>query len=196
MVQGKLEIVNLALSRLGESPIASLEEQSPVAVAANQQYDPARRAALRNYNWVFSLRRKELSRLANSVEGVYKYTYQLPADCLRPVRLITGAEGVPPDDGGATGFEPVGNRQICCDEERALLEYVADITDPTLFDDLFVESLSYRLAAGLAMPITGDQNQWQNLLQAARTFEREAAAQSGRERRDPATANIYVEARK
>ena len=196
MVHGTLEIVNLALSRLGESPIASLEEQSPAAVAAKQQYDPARRAALRSYNWIFSLRRKVLTRLAVPVDGIYKYTYQLPADCLRPVRLIGESDRVPPDEGGATGFEPIGNRQICCDEERAYLEYVADITDPTLFDDLFVESLSYRLAAGLAMPITGDQNQWQNLLQAARTFEREAAAQSGRERRDPGKVNIYVEARK
>ena len=196
MVTGELDIVNLALSRLGESPIASLNESSPAAVAARTQYDPARRAALRNFNWTFSLKRAHLTRLAVGVEGHYAYTYQLPPDCLRPIRLISEIEGTPADTGGTVGFEPVGDRKICCDEEDPLLEYVADITDPTLFDDLFVDALSYRLASSLAMPITGDAAMWQNMLQAARQFERESASQSGRERRDPATANIYVEARK
>lgn len=195
MVTGVLDIVNLALSRLGESPIASMDEASPAAVTARAQYDPARRAALRSYNWTFSLRRKKLNRLLAPVEGHYQYTFQLPADCLRPLRLVSPIEGTPPDTGGTVGFEPVGDGRICCDEEDPLLEYVADVTDPTKFDDLFVESLSYRLASGMAMPITGDPAQWQNLLQAARQFEREAAAQSGRERRDPGGGNIYVEAR-
>jgi len=196
MVSGNLDIVNLALSLLGESPIQSIDEGSAAAVYAKQQFDPARRAALRSYNWTFALRRVRLTRVADEVPGVYQFTYQLPADCLRPIRVIDPEKDrTPPDASGTTGYEPVGANRITCDLENPLLEYVADITDPVFFDDLFVQSLAHRLAAGLATPITGDANRAQALMGMARTLEREAAAQSGRERRDPATVNPYVEAR-
>jgi hypothetical protein len=196
MAAGNLDIVNLALSLLGESPIQSIDEPSAAAVYAKAQYDLIRRAALRNYNWAFALRRARLVRVTDGVSGVYRFTYQLPADCLRPLRVIDPvADRVPPDRSPVTGYEPVGDRRIACDAENPLLEYIADITDPTMFDDLFVQSFAHRLASGLATAVAGDANLAQALMNSARGLEREAAAQSGRERRDPATVNPYVEAR-
>ena len=196
MASGPVELVNLALSILGASPIQSLDEASAEAVCARAQYDPARRAALRSYNWAFALKRAHLVRVDESVPGSYRYTYQLPADCLRPVRLIVPSScGRPFSAYPVAGFEPAGNRRILCDLEDPVMEYVADVTDTTLFDDLFVQSFAYRLAAALAAPVAGNANLAQALMGNARQLEREAAAQSGRERRDPATVNIYVEAR-
>lgn len=196
MVSGSLDVINRALSFLGESPIQSIDEDSAPATTARQQYDQARRAALREYNWSFALRRAHLARLAEGVPGVYRFTYQLPADCLRPVRVVDPADRVPPDRSPVVGYEPVGNRRIACDSEDPVLEYVADIDDPTLFDDGFADCFAYRLASEMCTSITGDANRALSYLQMARQIAREAAAQSGRERRDPATVNPYVEARR
>jgi len=195
MRSGNLDIINAALGYLGESPIQGVNEGSAAANYAKAQYDPARRAALREYNWTFALKREHLARLAEGVPGVYQHTYQLPADCLRAIRLIGPNDRVPADKSPVTGFEPVGGNRIACDSEDPVLEYVADVTDPTLFDDLFVECFSYHLAAKICTQITGDANRAMSYLQMARQLTREAAAQSGRERRDPATVNPYVEAR-
>lgn len=195
MSSGQTDIVNQALGLLGESPIADLTEGSAVSIAASRQYDAVRRMLLRKYNWTFALRRKRLVEMANATPGVYSHTYALPEDCLRPIRIIGADDRTPPDESPVTGFEPVGDRRISCDDPDPLLEYVANITDTTIFDDLFTEALAYHLAAALAMPITGDGSKWQAMKQAARQFTSEAAAQSGRERRDPGTVNPYVDAR-
>ena len=88
-MRGKVEIINLALARLGESPIQSLGEDSVPARAANLLYDSSRQAALRDFNWNFALKIERLARFdGNPVD--FRLTYALPPDCLRVIRLRGG----------------------------------------------------------------------------------------------------------
>jgi hypothetical protein len=50
----------------------------------------------------------------------------------------------------------VPKQTLHTDMEDAWAKYVFDETNPARFDALFLEALSYRLAADLAMPITRD----------------------------------------
>jgi len=60
-------------------------------------------------------------------------------------------------------FETAANsdgngRVILTNQPQAWLLYVRRITDPTMFDAIFSDALAWRLAAEIAMPITGNAN--------------------------------------
>lgn len=187
---GKVEIINLALARLGTAPVQALDEGSASANAARMFYDPARKATLRDYNWNFALKVTNLSRLADA-SGDFDYTYAMPADCIRVIRLrrrdfSEGNEGV--------AFATRG-KTIVTDEGDAVAEYVADIEDPVMFDDKFVEAMSYRLASDMAILVAGKPDMMASYLNAYKELVKEAAALSANEQREHLSENPYLDAR-
>lgn len=181
-MSGKVEIINLALARLGESPIQSITENSVPARAAGLLYDSSRRSALRDFNWSFAVSLTRLARVADSPAD-FRFAYALPPDCLRVIRLRGGAP-----------FLVRGNK-ICTDAEVAELEYVADVEDETLFDSKFTEAMTYKLASELAMPVKGSSELMASYSNAYASFIRQAAAESAGENRVYLPENPYVEAR-
>lgn len=180
---GKVEIINMALARLGESPIQSENEDTVPATQAKLLYDPARRAALRDYNWAFALKTAKLARLADAPDG-FRYAFALPADCLRVVRLLSENRAY-----------AVRQGKLCTNADTVSIEYIFDATDETYFDSKFIEAFSYRLASDLAMPVKGStelmgaySNMYQDML-------KRAAAESLGESRTPTSCNPYLEER-
>ncbi len=190
----KTSIVNLALSHLGAGRIANIDEGSVEANAALTNYDAARQAVLRDFHWSFALRLEKLVRLPDAATGEYAYCYMLPADYLYALRLRGAHEAPEIDDRNVTPFT-IRGRNFYCDDDDPQLEYVADVTDTSLFDPLFVEAFSYRLAAKLAMPVTGSDARCQYLMQWSSSLLDNAAATSQREQRDHGRANAYCDAR-
>ena len=189
---GKVEIINLALARIGEGAIQSLTERSATADKALAFYDSARRAVLRAYNWAFALRVETLARREGSPAD-FRFAYALPADCLRAIRL---RESGVSDFSRRTGprFAVRGNT-LYTDVSSALLEYVADVADETRFDARFLEAFSYKLAADLAMPVAGSQELMASYMNAYQALVTEAAASSASEQKDELPENPYLEAR-
>ena len=179
---GKVEIVNIALARLGESPIQSLEEGTVPANVAKLLYDSARRSTLRDYNWSFALATASLARLAESPTD-FHCAYSLPADCLRAIRVRGGHPFA------------VRGQTLYTDALRCTLEYIADVTDDTRFDAKFVEAFTYKLASELAMSVKGSSELMASFSNAYTTFIRQAASESAGETRDRLSENPYVEAR-
>lgn len=188
---GKVEIINIALARLGESPIQSLSEGTVPANMAKVFYDPARRATLRDYTWNFSIVAARLARLSEKVID-FRFAYSLPADCLRVIRLRRSEE--PDFEGNGARFTVRGG-VLCTDAEEAILEYVSDVEDTSLFDDKFIEALSYKLASELAMPVKGSSELMANYMNVYATKVTQAAAHSAGEEREDLSDNPYVEAR-
>lgn len=185
---GIVEIVNIALARLGESPIQSLMEGSVPANMASVFYDPARRAVLRDFNWNFALRTARLAKLQQTPSG-FRYAFSLPADCLRVVGFLDYDERT-----GGPGFV-VRSGNFLTDREEAEIEYIADCTDPMLFDDKFVEAMSYKLASELAMPVKGSPELMSNYMNVYQDFIERAATLSADERHTELLDNPYLEAR-
>jgi len=98
----------------------------------------------------------------------WDYQYQLPSDFLR-------LEKADPSD---ERFEVEG-AYLKTDSDTMSIRYVRLITDPTLFDALFVEAMTVALAAKLVMPLLQDKV-WQvelekkldRILQRARAVNR------------------------
>jgi hypothetical protein len=179
---GITEIINIALARLGESPIQTLNEGTVPANAAKLLFESARQSALRDYNWSFALRTQALARLAEAPAD-FRYAFALPHGCLRAIRLR-----------GGSAFS-VRGKELHTNEANPVLEYVSDIEDANEFDSKFTEALTYKLASELAMPVKGSGELMAQLFNVYQTLIQQAAAESAREQGCKGSDNPYLEAR-
>lgn len=158
-----VEICNLALSNIGKSNIVSLSEASAEARACNQFFGVTLRLLISSYPWRFSVKQASLAEIENNRVGEWGYAYQVPIDCMSPIRIreeFTATPIIPSDV--AAYLMPEGNRYdvagetIYCDLSPAVLIYSSDLTDTSKLPPLFVEALAWHLAVRLCMPLTRD----------------------------------------
>lgn len=159
MAATETEICNLALTRIGQGTITSLDEAFAPARACKTVYDPAREKALRHHPWNFASKTALLAQVGTTPEA-WTYAYQLPVDLLRAVKIIPGANSLSGVASGVTLdrtqdilFEIQGDLLLTNESEVVLL-YVWDITDTNKFDAAFVSALAFLIASEVAMSIT------------------------------------------
>lgn len=181
----KIAVWNMSLGWVGTRTVASETEHTQEAIQCGLYWDKARRAALRDYPWNFAQSRAVLA-ATPLPEGweEYAHAYALPDDCLRVRAVRTPGMGRLP--GRQSAHHRVvmdrqgGRRVLLTDAAPAVLEYTADVDNPALFDDLFVDLLARRLAAMIAVPLlknnTGKVNELEQLYRAAIPAAREADA--------------------
>lgn len=145
-------ICNLALNKLGASGIMSLDDASASAGTCKLFYEPTRDEVLRSHRWNFAIKRTELSQLSDAPLFGWAFQYELPTDCLRVLQLNGYEQWERPDM-----WETEGG-MLLTDEDTTHLKYIARVTDTNLFDPLFVDALSSRLAAKIAVKITGSDS--------------------------------------
>ena len=141
------DIANLALSHLGEPRIAAISESSKVAIACRTHYETVRDSLLRAHNWNFAMKQAELSLIGTPLFGP-DYEFALPSDFLR-LSTFNGFEAALSE-----GNYIIEGASLLTDEATARITYVHRLTDPTQFDANFVELLSHRLAAAIAMAVS------------------------------------------
>jgi hypothetical protein len=147
----EVSICSNALRRLGDDPITSLTDDTERARLCNAFYQDSRDLVLRSHPWNFAITRASLAQLSDTPAYGYNYMYALPTDpyCLRVLEMEY-ADYIFKIENDATN-----GRVLVTDESTAKILYIARITNPTLFDSMFVETLTSKLAADLAYPITG-----------------------------------------
>jgi len=149
MATSIINICNNALMDLGEDPIMSLNDNGKAASLCSQRWPSVRDAVLRAHPWNCAMSQAELAAAMDAPLWKWDYRYVLPTDFLRII-AVTGADGV------EVGDWEIQSGVILCDEEAPLfIAYVRRETDPKKYDALLSETLSARLAATLAYPLTG-----------------------------------------
>ena len=171
-------ICNSALIKIGADRINSLTETNKRAQLCSEQYSKVRDEVLRSHPWNFAITRASLTQLSDSPVYGYDYQFALPTDpyCLRVLAMeyedyIFKVEN----------FSTQG-RVLLTDEETAKIIYIARITDTTLFDSLFVDTLITKLASDLAYPVTNSlkvQEQMYRLYQLKLSEARSIDGQEG-----------------
>lgn len=149
MAVSAVAICNLALQKLEDSRIASLDDDSTRARDSNAAYEHCRDLELRAHNWNFARKRATLAPSAVAPEYDYDYAFPLPSDCLRLL---------PPAVNGLDWRLESHEGQTCIltnDGDELEINYIAKITDPTKHDPLFDEMLACRIAKQLCKKITG-----------------------------------------
>ncbi len=135
------EVCNQSLGLIGQSLISDIQDETdPTAAKCRLYYDTERRAALRDNDWNFATTTKQLALNAASTGFV-----RLAED----LRVLTV------NDDELADWHSEG-RLIITSETSCLARYVKDVTDPTLWDDLFLSAFTLRLSAKLAAAIAHD----------------------------------------
>lgn len=136
-----LDICNLALSKLGEAPLTSLDANgSPASRLCYMHYHPVRREVLCAARWSFAQKEVTISSSQGDDNGQISLPHTLPQDSLRVLAV-------------SSPCWTLRGRSVFCPQKEIRVLYVADIEDTTLFEPLFIEAMATRLACKLCIPL-------------------------------------------
>lgn len=166
MAESNTEIANFAMAHLGVGKrIGSLEsDRSQEAIACNQFYMTALRDTFRDFDWPFTRKYALLTQVAVNPNLDWTYSYRLPADCNKALRIPNGlrVETRQSRIDFELGRDDQG-KLLFTDVDQAQLQYTTVVTDPTQYPDDFVLAFSFRLAMYIAPQITsGDRQKLRN----------------------------------
>lgn len=186
-----VEVANLALALVGEERISSLAaDTSKAARLCDAFMSSVRDTCLVAHPWNFACRRTTLPALTTTPTFGWDYAYQVPADCLRVLRLDSTDPHEP--------WAREGNSVLCNMAAPLGIRYIARISDSGAWSPLFVELMAATLATRLAVPLSASQQTRDALATERARILREARSIDAAEGTpDPAyaPANVFVEAR-
>lgn len=163
---GQTDIVNLAAILLGETPVVSIDDNTKVARTMKTIYDVERQNELRAHNWIFSLADIQIPSSATTPVPPYTQSYQLPADCLKLISM-GGIRQQLDQINYRNGLEKLyiirGRMLYTMMPAPQWINYVKDITNPTLFDPCFVSAFAARLAWTACESLMGSVQKSQKL---------------------------------
>lgn len=153
-------ICNLALSLFGNSRIGDIDEQSITANLCKVWYEQTRNEVLSEsgVEWVCAKTRTQLSQISDDPAFGWDYQYQLPADCLKIIGIVT-------DEGDIKNIPWTREAdRILTNEEECYLLYIKQITDPTKFSPLLARAIYTLLASVLAARLAQNLQKSRELL--------------------------------
>lgn len=161
MATGPVQIVNLALSWLGQNLINALGDDQNEAKVMNANYALSRDKVLGDYAWTFAIRREILSPIATSPPFGYDNAFLIPSDVLTVHRVLR-----PESQGGLftsrsrdlpmASWEREGNL-ILSNIETVHCIFIIRVTNADLYHPSFIHAFAARLAADTALTFTEDK---------------------------------------
>lgn len=168
-----VDICNLALDELGESPIVSLTDSVTAAERCARRYPHARDLSLAMFDWSFaSTRSSSIAASATPPAFGYINAFPVPSSCIE-VRELRDAAGFV-----ITNWKQELGYVLTNARSPVFMRYTARVEDPTVWPADFVSAVAYRLAADLAIGTTENEQlraellkAWGSALQAAMLFD-------------------------
>ena len=151
-----VDICNLALQRLGARSIAALTEDTTAGRECNRVYEHARDSELRSHQWSFARTRVQLAADSEAPTFGFAAQYTLPSDYVR----LLPARNTATNAYALGGIDPnidwqIEGRKILTNDSAPLqIIYLKRVTDPNVFDELFIDLLVSRIAMDVAEKIT------------------------------------------
>lgn len=155
----EVDICNLALGNIKAGSINSLDDATAEGRACKLRYPHARNVVMESAWWHFAGKTATLSQLSAEPEE-WEYQYSIPSDFMFARYLIPGskiryhAERIEYE----MGIDSNGNRVIMTNLLQAKLRYTFKQTKTTDFTNLFIEALSWYLAASLSIHVVGGKS--------------------------------------
>lgn len=168
-----VQICSNALLMLGDSTIASLEENSARATLCANLWDTVRDAVLRSHPWNCAMKRVALAPDAVAPAFDWAYSFTLPADVLR-VWTVGQDDETPPD-------WHIENGKLMLDDAIAYVRYIQQLTDASRYDSMLRRALTSGMAAALAYPVTKSQSQQEAMVKLHEMHLRQARTVDGQE---------------
>lgn len=198
-----VNICNLALSKIGDNAsISSIDppDGSQQAEACGRFYPIALGVLLDLHPWSFATARVRVARLPNETSAPWRYAYAVPSQCRRILSVMgqggelsrmTGGKPYTTDkkidfEVGSNGEYPV----LYTNEEDPYVIYIQAEPKPAFFSMLFVDALSWLLAAYLVGEVVRGETAVQYASMCQKRFQEAAAnafnadVKQGHKRRD------------
>lgn len=152
----KVQICNMALSRLGASIITSLTDGTTNAKLCNTLFDDLSDRVLTQGSWAIAINRVQLAVTTTAPSFGYTYEYQLPTSpkCLKVLNV---------DDITASTDYRIEGDKLLTDISPVSIRYIGRPSTTEEYSPLLVECIEVLLASYLAYPITGDKQVAQSL---------------------------------
>ena len=178
-----VHICNLALDRLGQRAISSIDTPTTdTEVICARHYPATRREMLRRYIFNFSKKYATLTASTTKTPAFgFSYAYPLPNDHVRLLALgdVTINDDLEP------GLYDISEGYIftnAADGGTLNIQYIYDAKDVTKFDALFVRLLALHLASNIAYKFTKLNSLIREIRDDASDVALAAAAISGQEK--------------
>lgn len=149
----EVQIVNLALSWLGQNRINSLTDNQNEAIIMNDNYALSRDKTLSDVAWTFALRRETLAPVAEKPAFGSQNKFLIPNDVLRVHRVYRPNTAQQTNDLQSARWVREG-KFILSRELSIWALFIVRVNDPTEFSPQFVHALAARLAADTALTFT------------------------------------------
>jgi hypothetical protein len=194
----EVTICNQALGWLGEPNITSFEDGTKAAGLCKVNYPILRDAVIEARGWYFA----SVTYVSASVGEPGEqpdfpawgdgFVHAIPADWLQVFQVYTNIDG--PEKVQAQWYRE-GN-YIVANSNRVYMKGVTSVEDSKDFSVLFTQALAARIAADLAIPLTGDKTMQANMWSLYNDKLIEAASRSGQQARsERITASRLLNAR-
>lgn len=131
-----VDICNLALDKLGHSAIISLDDGNKAANICARTWPLVRDKELRDHPWNFSITRATLAPSIDAPDWGFTYKHPFPTDLIRLIEI----RDLDKDD------YRTEKKHILADDDVLYIRYIAQITDPSQYDALFVDAVAARMA--------------------------------------------------
>jgi hypothetical protein len=157
---GVADIVNQALSALGEARITSLDDPGQAAGLARSLFETARDAEIAGYSWNFARARIMLPALGEKPVFGWAHQYLLPSDCLRVLEAGPWPQALMDDYiAGENRAWLIEGRNLLSNQGPPLnLIYLRRVDDPAFYPPAFVEVLAAKLAVRMAERLAGSNS--------------------------------------
>lgn len=179
----QVDIINHALTKLGEIRIQDVEEDTKPAREALAVWDLLLESELSANSWTFAARRASIAALASAPAWGYQFAYEFPSDLLA-LTYVNGQSIISISDfnGSTAPIYKVEGREILTDIAGPLqVMYTALVTDPDKWDAGFRNAFAIKLAQVLCFPLTQREGKESGLYQeyqvAVQTAKQRAAIQ-------------------
>lgn len=169
-MSSKVQLCNMALSRLGANTITSLTDGTSEAKLCNTFFNDISEEVISEGSWSSTIRRASLAKTTNT--PVYDYTseFQLPVDP-KALKILNVNESSPNDIDYV-----IEDDKLLTDESTIKIRYVAFITDTEDWDVYLKRAFVARLCSELAYALTGDEGKSQSEFERYRLFLNEGLA--------------------
>lgn len=154
----RIDVVNQALTMLGEEEITSIEDESDRARIMKTHYYAARDGALETHEWTFAIKRWRPVQEANDPLWGAAFRYLIPSDIIRvlAVEPDRGSNIPPGTHPFSTIPRSIGRRvqtdylveggYIITDESSIVCRGIRSMEDEGAFSPLFVQAFAANLA--------------------------------------------------
>ena len=188
-MSARIDVVNRALTWMGEQPITSLEDDSNNALIMKTNYNLSRDSLLELHEWSFAM--FEWIPAEDTTPPLWNaaHKFRIPADLLRittvePNRVGGGPLYVYNDNRHTIGRRPqadyvVESGFIVTNEDAIVIRGIRKMEDEGSFSNLFCDALSARLAMDTCFAFTESAVKWNAMSALYQVKVKEAKTRDG-----------------